>query len=54
MLLIIHIIHIIHIIILMKFYHIYIYIYIYKLKDGDIKKYTLRNYHEYNIIKNIL
>ena len=30
----------------MKFYHIYIYIY--KLKDGDIKKYTLRNYHEYN------
>ena len=28
--------------------------YIYKLKDGDNKKYTLRNYHEYNIIKNIL
>ena len=28
--------------------------YIYKLKDGDTKKYTLRNYHEYNIIKNIL
>ena len=24
--------------------------YIYKLKDGDNKKYTLRNYHEYNII----
>jgi hypothetical protein len=28
--------------------------YIYRLKDGDNKKYTLRNYHEYNIIKNIL
>ena len=22
--------------------------YIYRLKDGDTKKYTLRNYHEYN------
>ena len=28
--------------------------YVDKLKLGETKKYNLRNYHEYNIIKNIL